>query len=122
MSPKLDCLFDRDFVLIRVNEAWCMFFGLTEELALGRSFMDFVPWSYRLATRNDILALGAECRAASHTHAAGFGTYTIGQVHWTYQVILDKQDRIAAYEAIGQSVPGCKRIVRLQSSASAMVH
>ena len=84
--------------------------------------MDFVPWSYRLATRNDILALDAGCQAASHTHAAGFGTCTIGQVQWTYQVILDKQGRIAAYEARGQSVPSCKRIIRLQSSASAMVH
>lgn len=105
MGTELVCLFDEDFALVRVNEPWCQFFGVTEQIALGRSFIDFVPRRYRRTTQNDILALGKGPRFASYRHAAGCGVYTIGWVQWTYCVILDGKDRIAAYEAVGKLAP-----------------
>lgn len=122
MSTELICLFDSDFVIIRVNEAWCRFFNVTQEFTLGRSFMDFVPWGYDLATRNDILDLGGECRAASHMHAAGFGIHIISWVQWTYRVILDEQGRTAAYEAVGQALSEPEWPDRRQNSTSTVVH
>lgn len=101
MSAELVCLFGKNFELLRVNQTWCRFFGFAEEIAIGRSFFEFVPEKHHDEVTTGLLALGQDLRAASHQHAVGFASHTIGWVQWTYRAIVDQLGEVVAYEAVG---------------------
>lgn len=106
MNTELVCLFGRDFTLIRVNQAWCALFALADNAAIGRSIFEFVPEKHHDEVKTDLLALSPETRAASHKHAAGFGSHTTAWVEWTYRIVLDQFGEAMAYEAVGHFAPG----------------
>ena len=102
LSIELVCLFDSSFTLIRVSHTWASIFGIAEEIATGLSFFEFVPEQQHRQIESDLAALGPELRTVSCMHAVGLQSDVKAWIDWEYRVILDKNEAVLAYEAVGK--------------------
>ena len=101
MSVELICLFDSDLTLIRVNHVWPRIFGVAEDVAAGRSFLEFIPDQEHHQITTDLAKLGFEMRTTSFNHAVGLKSHVTARVEWRYRILIDGDGAILAYEAVG---------------------
>lgn len=87
------------------NEAYCQYFGLTQEQALSTSFLPFVAEEDRQAIKDKIARLtSGTVKYETETHRVIRPDGSIGWQEWTDQAILDDKGNVIELQSIGRDV------------------
>jgi PAS domain S-box-containing protein len=108
-QTELVCRFDPDGTLSFVNEAYCRFFNKRREDLLGFSFMPLIPPEDRKKVRAQFASLGPENPVVTHEHRVIAPNGEIRWQQWTNRAILDDEDRIIEFQAVGRDITDRKR-------------
>lgn len=88
-----------------VNEAYCRYFGLTEEQAISLDFMFLIPEEDRPAIEEKISRLlSGETTSETETHRVINPDGSIGWQEWTDQVIRDDIGEVVELQSVGRDI------------------
>ena len=88
-----------------VNEAYCRYFGLSEEQALSIDFIILIPEEDRPAIEEKISRLlSGETSSETETHRVINPDGSIGWQEWTDQVILDDFGEVVEFQSVGRDI------------------
>ncbi|HEY6802327.1 MAG TPA: PAS domain S-box protein [Pyrinomonadaceae bacterium] len=85
-QTELICRYLPDTTLIFVNDAYCRYFGKSQQELLGKQFLDLIPESAREPARLHVASLLKNPRSQSHEHAVLRADGSIGWQQWTDHV------------------------------------
>ncbi len=117
-QTELICRFRPDSVLTFVNEAYCRYFGRTEEELLGNRFMPMVPEEDQDLVTWMFSSLNKAQPLLVYEHRVYDAAGDIRWVEWTDRLIMDENGEIFEYQSVGRDVTERKDLQqRLLSSA-----
>ena len=109
-SPIFICRFLTGGVITFVNQAYCDYFGKTEEELVGQSFLQLIPPEDREAVRAHFSSLTPEAPVATYDHRVHGPDGRIRWQRWTDRAIFDGEGRCKAYQSIGQDITGERQL------------
>ncbi len=103
-QTELVCRFLPDLTITFANAAYCRYFGLQPEEAIGESFIERVPVEDRVYYEEQLAWLNKEnpTRAIEHRVLTPDGEDRWQQ--WTDTAIFDREGRIVEYQSVGRDV------------------
>ena len=110
---ELSCRWLPDTTLISINDAYCRYFGKTEEELLGTSFLVLMPDADRDAIKQNILqllgSLTVERPAVKYEHVVKTATGENRWQEWVDRAIFDATGRIIELRSVGRDITERKR-------------
>lgn len=103
-QTDLVCRYDREGVLIFVNQAYAEYFGRSREELLGTPFIELIPEDDREAATEAIRSLSREQPTATNEHRVVLRDGEIRWQRWTDRVITGEDGEVAAYQAVGRDI------------------
>lgn len=108
-QTELICRFRPDYKLTFVNEAYCRFFNKKRDDLIGQKFMAFIPEGDRLRVEDQISLLSLENPVATLEQRVFMPDGTIGWQQWKNRAILDGNEKLIEYQAVGRDITDLKR-------------
>ena len=105
----LVCRFHPDGTLNFVNEAYCRFFGCSEQDLVGTSLYAQVPMQERDALRAHFQALSPEKPVTTYEYTFDEGAGDMGWQQWTARAIWDQTGQYLEIQAVGRCITQLKR-------------
>jgi PAS domain S-box-containing protein len=87
-----------------VNEAYCRYFGTPRNEIIGHTFEPDIPAEDRARITDAIFALGPHNPVATFENRVILPDGTTRWQQWTNRVILDKQNAIIEFQAVGRDI------------------
>jgi PAS domain S-box-containing protein len=103
-QTDLICRFRPDTTLTFVNEAYCRYFGRPREELLGRSFLDLLPESARVATGEHVQSLVRNPRVIANEHEVLRSDGSIGWQQWLNHAVRGRDGRVMEFQGIGRDI------------------
>ncbi len=103
-QTDLICRYLPDATLTFVNEAYCRFFGRSQEELIGRSLLELIPEEEREATRSRIRALIEERPVDPDDIQVARPDGSFTWLHWVDHVIRGRDGRVAELQSIGRDI------------------
>lgn len=92
-----------------VNDAYCRFFGRSEEELLGTSFFDHIPETARAAVQAKLDGLSVDSPIATDEHQVLLPDGSTGWQEWTDVAIFDEEGQLFEYQSVGRDITERKR-------------
>ena len=108
-QTELICRFRSDYTLTFVNEAYCRFSDKKRDDLIGHKFMAFIPEGDRQRVEDQISSLSLQNPVATHEQRVFMPDGTIGWQQWTNRAILDGNETLVEYQAVGRDITDRKR-------------
>ncbi len=103
-QTELICRFMPGGTMTFVNEAYCRYFAKSSEELIGHTFMPFIPYEDREKVAKHFASLSARNPVATHEHRVITPAGEIRLQQWSNRVILDDQNQIIEYQAVGRDI------------------
>jgi len=107
-QQELVCRWLPDTTLISINDAYCRYFGKTEEELLGQSFLTLVPEPERAALEQHIRQLQKTLTvvhpAIRYEHPVKTADGETGWQEWVDRAIFDSNGRIIELRSVGRDI------------------
>jgi PAS domain S-box-containing protein len=88
-----------------VNEAYCNYFGLTQEQALSTGFLPLVAKEDRHAVEEKIFRLtSGSVKAETEIHRVIKPDGSVGWQEWTDQAIFDEEGTLIEFQSVGRDI------------------
>jgi len=98
------CRFQSDGTLTFVNQAYCRYFGRTQEELIGRSFLPLILEDDQQRVMQSIASLSAENPVITHQHRVLGPDGEIRWQQWTNRAIFDELGGLAEFQAVGRDI------------------
>ena len=98
--PALICEFLPDTTLTFVNNAYCEFFGISEEELVGRPFLVLIPEETREDTKKQFSSLTMQKPVKTSTYKV-IRSGKIAWQEWRNRAVFDERGRVVKYHSIG---------------------
>lgn len=103
-QTELVCRFGTDSVLSFVNDAYCRYFGRTEEELIGKRFMPMVPEDDQDLVNYMFSSLSSASPILVYEHRVYDGRGDLRWVEWTDRAIIGADGGIVEYQSVGRDV------------------
>ncbi len=103
-QSELICRYQADTTLTFVNEAYARDHGRTPEELVGTRFIDVIPEEDRELAVRMIRSLTPENPVVTYVHRVRAADGDVRWHQWTDRVVLDDEDGIAEYQAVGRDI------------------
>lgn len=103
-QTELICHFLPSGVLTFANDAYCRYFGKTQEALIGSSFMPLIPDEDMERVSQAFAALTADDPVGGVEHRVITADGALRWHSWTNRAILDDDGRIIEYQAVGRDI------------------
>jgi len=112
-QQELACRWLPDTTLISINEAYCRYFGKSEEELLGQSFLTLIPAADRTALEQHIRQLLNSLTVAQpamrYEHPVEVANGETCWQEWVDRAIFDSDGRIIELRSVGRDITARKR-------------
>jgi PAS domain S-box-containing protein len=106
--------FQVDTTITFVNQAYCQYFGKSEQELLGQSFLTLIPEADRATQLQQIAKLSTSKSIAILEHQVIAADGSLHWQQWTNQAICDSSGHITEFQSIGRDITEQKRVETLQ--------
>jgi len=103
-QSDLICRFLPDCTLTFVNEAYCRYFGRTQDDLVGTKFTDLLPEADRERTVAFMESLVAAPRTEQHTNRVLRPDGSVGWQHWINHAIVGADGRVSELQGVGRDI------------------
>ncbi len=103
-QTELICRFLPDGTLSFVNQAFCRYYDVHYEDAVGLSLFDWIPEIEREHLQRRLRALDRQKPIATLEYRQDAPNGQAQWQQWTFRAILDERDRLEGYQAVGRDV------------------
>jgi two-component system sensor kinase FixL len=103
-QTDLVCRFLPDTTLTFVNEAYCRFFGLSQDKLIGRKFLELIPPTARDKVFSMISRVVENRQAVTHEHETILRDGSIGWQQWVDYAIVQADGNIIELQGIGRDI------------------
>jgi PAS domain S-box-containing protein len=103
-QTDLICRFLPDGRLTFVNQAYCVYFGLTADELLGKSFSPLIPEDDRAIVTEQFLSLSVDCPVVQYEHRVILSNGEIRWQSWSDRAIFDDLGQVVEYQGVGRDI------------------
>jgi PAS domain S-box-containing protein len=111
-QTEMICRFSADSVLTFVNDAYCRFFGKTEEELRGNMFMPLIPQEDHDLVFRMLSSLNSAQPHLVYEHRVFNAKGEVRWVEWSDRAIMDDHGGILEYQSVGRDVTERKDLQR----------
>jgi PAS domain S-box-containing protein len=101
---ELVCRFNPDFTLTFVNQAYCRYFGKSEQALLGKSFFSLIPEDSWDSVRQHFASFTPDNDVQTIQHRVIESDGSIRWQQWTNQAFFDKNGKVLEFQASGADI------------------
>lgn len=114
-QTDLICRFLPDGRLTFVNQAYCVYFGVTADELIGKTFSPLIPEDDRAIVTENFSMLSVDRPVVQYEHRVILPTGEIRWQSWSDRAIFDDAGQVVEYQGVGRDISAQK----LQDSAVA---
>jgi PAS domain S-box-containing protein len=103
-QSDLVCRYRADATLTFVNDAYCRFFDKSRKDLIGRSFLDLIPETDRVAALDYIKLLAEGMQPRIYEHSAYLPNGSIGRLQWIDQAVSSADGEVDEFMGIGRDI------------------
>jgi PAS domain S-box-containing protein len=103
-QTDLICRFLRDGRLTFVNQAYCVYFGMSAEELIGKPFTPLIPEDDREIIAEQFLLLSSNRTVVQYEHRVISPTGEIRWQSWSNRAIFDESGTIVEYQGVGRDI------------------
>lgn len=103
-QTELICRYLPDTTLTFVNDAYCRYFGKSQEELLGTKFLELIPENARPLALSHVQSLVNNPRIEIHEHEATLPDGTTSWQQWVNHVIVSGNGRVKELQGIGRDI------------------
>ncbi len=103
-QTDLICRFLPDGRLTFVNQAYCVYFGLTADQLIGKSFSPLIPEDDRATVTEQFLALSVDRPVVQYEHRVILPSGEVRWQSWSDRAIFDDTGKVVEYQGVGRDV------------------
>jgi PAS domain S-box-containing protein len=96
-------------ILTFVNESYCDFFQKSREELVGTSFLPLIPEEDHDLVKRNFSLITLKNPIMSHEHRVFKPDGTLAWIHWMNRAIIDENNNIIEYQAVGRDITGKMR-------------
>jgi PAS domain S-box-containing protein len=109
-QTELICRYLPDTTITFVNDAYCRYFGKSQEELLGTKFLELIPENARPLALSHVQSLIDHPRMEVHEHEAILSDGTTSWQQWVNHVIVSGNGRVKELQGIGRDITERKRL------------
>ena len=109
-QTELICRFLPDGILTFVNEAYCRYYGKSQDVLLGKPYFGNVPEDVAEKDRAHLLDLNRNNPVGQFEHRAIDKNGWQRWQHWTTRAIFDEKNKLVAFQSVGRDITQQKYI------------
>lgn len=111
-QKEMFCVFDKNFIIQHVNEAYCKYFKKEYTELIGKSFFSLIPENEHCALIEKFSKISPENRIIITTHEVITNNENPSWHEWKDIAVFDENNEIIEFQSIGRDVTD---IVRLEA-------
>jgi PAS domain S-box-containing protein len=108
-QTELICRFRPDGTLTFVNEAYCRYFGRSQESLIGQSFMPLIPEADQALVAKQMKQLSFEQPTVTYEHRVILPDGETRWQQWTDRAIFNSRLEFVEFQAVGRDITALKK-------------
>lgn len=110
-QKEMFCVFDKNFIIQHVNEAYCKYFNKRYDKLVGKSFFTLIPKSEHNSLTEKLSKISPQNPSITTVHMVIKNTHEEPSWHeWKDIAVFDGNGEIIEFQSIGRDVTDIKRL------------